>query len=50
MSKEKYMFSKPKDTKNAGKGSVQRFFTDTDYKENYNKIFRKNKDGNKKRL
>ena len=50
MSKDKYMFSKPKNTNNAGKGSVQRFFTDTDYKENYNKIFGKNKDGNKKRL
>ncbi len=44
MSKEKYMFSKPKDTKNAGKGDTMRFVADKEYKENYNKIFgKKNK-------
>ena len=41
MSKEKYMFSKPKDTKNAGKGDTMRFVADKDYKKNYDRIFKK---------
>jgi len=43
VSKEKYMFSKPKDGNQAGKGSVLRFTADKQYKENYDKIFRKKK-------
>lgn len=41
MSKEKYMFSKPKDTKNAGKGDTMRFVADKEYKKNYDRIFKK---------
>ena len=41
MNKEKYMFSKPKDTKNAGKGDKMRFVADKEYKKNYDRIFRK---------
>ena len=41
MNKEKYMFSKPKDTKNAGKGDKMRFVADKEYKKNYDKIFGK---------
>ena len=43
VNKEKYMFSKPKDNNQAGKGSIPRFNTDKQYKENYDRIFRKNK-------
>ena len=43
MSKEKYMFSKPKDTKNAGKGDTMRFVADKEYKKNYDRIFKKKK-------
>ena len=37
------MFSKPKDKNQAGKGSIPRFNPDKQYKENYDKIFRKKK-------
>tara|TARA_Y100001938_G_C8075522_1_gene425827 strand:- start:605 stop:736 length:132 start_codon:yes stop_codon:yes gene_type:complete len=43
MNKEKYMFSKPKDKNQAGKGSVLRFHADKQYKENYDRIFKKKK-------
>jgi len=43
VNKEKYMFSKPKDSNQAGKGSIPRFNTDEQYKKNYDKIFRKKK-------
>ena len=41
MNKEKYMFSKTKDTKSAGKGDKMRFFADKEYKKNYDRIFKK---------
>ena len=41
MSKEKYMFSKPKDKNQAGKGDLPRFNADKQYKENYDRIFGK---------
>ena len=43
MSKDKYMFSKPKDTNNAGKGDTMRFVADKEYKKNYDRIFKKKK-------
>ena len=41
MNKDKYMFSKSKDTKNAGKGDKMRFVADKEYKSNYDRIFKK---------
>tara|TARA_Y100001938_G_C7926608_1_gene347192 strand:+ start:168 stop:317 length:150 start_codon:yes stop_codon:yes gene_type:complete len=43
LNKEKYMFSKPKYKNEAGKGDLPRFYADKEYKENYDKIFRKKK-------
>ena len=37
------MFSKPKDKSQAGKGSLPRFDADKQYKENYDRIFKKEK-------
>lgn len=37
------MFSKPKYKNEAGKGDLPRFYADKEYKENYDKIFRKKK-------
>ena len=39
MNKEKYMFSKPKDTNNAGKGDKIRFVADKEYKKNYDEFY-----------